>query len=70
MRLSEIRARALRLGLHAKGAGKEAVIKHLQKAEGHQPCFGNNDGSCQYGDCCYWDDCLKSFLKHRVGLSV
>jgi hypothetical protein len=62
MKINEVRAKAKGLGLETKGLGKAELIPAIQTAEGNQPCFGRNDGSCQYGDCCFWDDCLGSFL--------
>jgi hypothetical protein len=66
MNLNDVRAKARELGVPTKGLGKGELIQAIQKAEGNQPCFGRNDGSCQYGDCCFWEDCLECFLAGRA----
>jgi cell division GTPase FtsZ len=45
------------------GAGPEAVeqvqfIRGLQKAEGHEPCFGKSAQQCSQTDCCFRTHCL------------
>ena len=58
MKLDEIKKKAVELGVEAKGKKKAGLILEIQKAEGHTPCFGENDGSCTFSDCCFWKDCI------------
>ena len=39
------------------------AIRAIQEAEGNPLSFGNNDGSCPYDKCCWWDDCVKEYKK-------
>ncbi|MBN1795815.1 MAG: Rho termination factor N-terminal domain-containing protein [Sedimentisphaerales bacterium] len=60
MSLNQIRKKAQELGIDPGKMKKPQLIHEIQKAEGNQPCFGTTQGWCQYSDCCFMDDCLKS----------
>lgn len=66
MNLTEIRKRADEIGVIAEGRNKPELIRAIQEAEGNPPSFGNNDGSCPYTGCCWWDDCIKEFKSKSV----
>lgn len=62
MELQEIRARAHTLGLneYMMHAPKKILIQAIQQAEGHAPCFLDDDRfACAEGDCEWRRDCLK-----------
>ena len=60
MNLTQIRKKAKELGISPGTMKKAQIIHEIQKTEGNQPCFGTAQGWCQYSDCCFMTDCLKS----------
>lgn len=68
MKLDEVRSKAAELGIDAgKKRKKSELILLIQEAEGYMTCFGQNDKSCPYTDCCFWDDCIKEYKKSTKG---
>jgi hypothetical protein len=65
MKLGEIKKKAAELGVESKGLKKAELILKVQKAEGNNPCFGQNDGNCPYSDCCFWKDCKTESKKKK-----
>ena len=58
MNVSEVRTRAIAVGIQPGKMRKEGLILEIQHAEGNTPCFKTRDGSCPHIDCCWRDDCL------------
>ncbi|MFH1707536.1 MAG: SAP domain-containing protein [Planctomycetota bacterium] len=65
MKIAEIKKRALDLDIDPGTLKKPELVRAIQEAEGNRACFTQNDGSCPYGDCCFWDDCIQEFKKNR-----
>ena len=65
MKMSEIKKRALEIGVEPGSLKKLELIHAIQEAEGNPPSFGNNDGNCPYEGCCWWKDCIKEFKKNN-----
>ncbi len=64
MKLDDVKVKAAELGIETgKKEKKSELILSIQEAEGHTPCYGQNDKSCPFSDCCFWDDCLKENKK-------
>jgi hypothetical protein len=62
MELQQIRARVHTLGLNRflLDGSRKALIQAIQEAEGHEPCFLEDDRfSCAEHDCEWRRDCLK-----------
>ncbi len=62
MELNHLRARASTLGLdpYLVLASKKVLIQAIQEAEGHQPCFLDDDRfACREQGCEWRRDCLK-----------
>lgn len=57
MNANELKKRAMALGIQPGKKPRREIILEIQRAEGNTPCFGANDGSCRYADCCWFDDC-------------
>jgi len=57
--MSQIRQKAVSLGLQPSDMNKTELIRSIQTAEGYTPCFGTSNGQCPYTDCCFMADCLK-----------
>jgi hypothetical protein len=60
MSMTEIRMKAQYLGIDPGKMKKPELIHAIQIAEGYTPCFGTSGGHCDYTDCCFIKDCLKS----------
>jgi hypothetical protein len=60
MHMKEIRVRAKALGLTRIGRIRKAdLIRKIQQAENHSPCFGSEQRLiCPQEDCCWRQDCL------------
>ena len=58
--LPEIRMKAKALGIDPGKMKKPELIHTIQVTEGYSPCFGTSGGHCDYTDCCFIKDCLKS----------
>lgn len=63
MELRDIKVRAHNLGLNRfilQAGSKRALIQAIQEAEGHEPCFLEDDRfTCEERDCEWRRDCLK-----------
>jgi hypothetical protein len=55
----EIRGKAETLGIAPRKMRKAELIRAIQLAEGHTPCFGTTNGQCPYTDCCFMPDCMR-----------
>ena len=62
MNMTEIRKKAKTLGIVPGKMKKAELIHSIQIAEGCSPCFGRSNGQCEYIDCCFMQDCLKTKL--------
>ena len=60
MKLPEIKTKAKTLGINPGKMKKNELIQAIQQAENNTPCFGTAVGQCEYADCCFMDDCLKT----------
>jgi len=60
MKMPEIKRKAKRLGVTPGKMKKAELIHSVQEAEGYTPCFGTSNGECQYTNCCFMQDCLKT----------
>jgi len=58
MTMSQIKQKAVSVGVQPGDMKKTELIRSIQKAEGYSPCFGTSNGKCPYTDCCFMDDCL------------
>lgn len=58
MTMSQVRQKAVSLGVKPSKMKKAELIHSIQKAEGYTPCFGSSNGNCPYIDCCFMPDCL------------
>jgi hypothetical protein len=59
MTMSQIKQKAVSVGVQPGQMSKTELIHSIQKAEGYTPCFGTSNGQCPYIDCCFMADCLK-----------
>lgn len=62
MELHKLRTRAETLGLDRflAHASRKVLIQAIQEAEGHEPCFLDDDRfTCRERDCEWRRDCLK-----------
>ena len=62
MKANEVKEKAKSLGIDCGKMKKTELIRAIQEAEGNTPCFGTSNGNCQYTDCCFIEDCLKTQL--------
>jgi len=62
MKINEVKEKAKALGINRGQMKKAELIRSIQEAEGNTPCFGTSNGTCQYTDCCFIEDCLKTQL--------
>jgi hypothetical protein len=60
MSMPQIRTKAQSLGIDPGKMKKPELIHTIQTTEGYSPCFGTSGGHCDYTDCCFITDCLKS----------
>lgn len=60
MTLPQIRMKAQTLGIDPGKMKKPELIHVIQMTEGYSPCFGTSGGHCDYIECCFIIDCLKS----------
>jgi hypothetical protein len=58
MTMSQIKQKAISVGVQPDNMSKTELIRSIQKAEGYSPCFGTSNGNCPYTDCCFMADCL------------
>jgi len=58
--MAEIKMKAQYLGIDPGKMKKPELIHAIQASEGYSPCFGTSGGHCDYTDCCFIQDCLKS----------
>ena len=63
IKMTEIKEKAKALGINPGKLKKAELIHSIQIAENCTPCFGKSNGQCQYSDCCFMNDCLKTNLK-------
>lgn len=70
MKLDDIKKKALDLGVNVGSLKKPELIRAIQEAEGFPPSFGNNDGSCPYTQCCWWDDCIAEYKNKKAPTPV
>jgi len=62
LNMTEIRKKARTLGITPGKMKKAELIHSIQIAEDCNPCFGKSNGQCEYTDCCFMQDCLKTKL--------
>lgn len=60
MTMPQIRTKAQSIGIDPGGMKKPELIHAIQMKEGYSPCFGTSGGHCDYTECCFIADCLKS----------
>ena len=60
MNMTEIKAKAKDLGINSGKMKKIELVRAIQLAEGNNPCYGTNDGSCPWTECCFMADCHKA----------
>jgi hypothetical protein len=60
MSMPQIRMKAKSLGIDSGKMKKPELIHTIQVTEGYSACFGTSAGHCDYTDCCFIQDCLKS----------
>ena len=63
MNANELKKKAIGLGIQPGKMRKHEIILAIQIAEGNTPCYGTNDGSCRYGDCCWLENCAEQFKR-------
>ncbi len=59
MTMTEIRIKALVLGINPGKIKKAELIRAIQQAENYTPCFGTSNTLCVKTDCCFFTDCVK-----------
>lgn len=59
MKVGEVKQKAEELGIKRSKMKKAELIHAIQEAECNTACFGRLNGTCEYTDCCFMDDCLK-----------
>jgi hypothetical protein len=59
MNMTEIKAKAKDLGINPGKMKKVDLVRAIQMAECNNPCYGTNDGSCPWTECCFMGDCHK-----------
>ena len=62
MTMPQIQKKAKKLGIPPGKMKKADLIHAIQLAENCTPCFGTAVDWCQYTDCCFMADCLKTKL--------
>ena len=60
MGMPEIKKKAQKLGITPGKMKKAELIHSIQMTEGYQPCYGTSGGYCEYTECCFMTECLKS----------
>jgi hypothetical protein len=60
--MPQIQNKAKKLGITPGKMKKTELIHAIQRAENCTPCFGTAVDWCQYTDCCFMADCLKTKL--------
>ena len=60
MAMPEIKKKAQKLGITPGKMNKAELIHSIQLTEGYSPCYGTAEGYCDYNECCFITDCLKS----------
>ena len=58
MKVADIKAKAVKLGIVPGKLKKADLILTIQKAEKTTPCFGTGTDACPYLDCCWREDCI------------
>lgn len=59
MTWGDIKKKAKALGIKVGNTmNKETLIRAIQRAEGHTPCFKTGVKNCPYTDCCFRSDCF------------
>jgi hypothetical protein len=59
MTMADIKDKAKNLGINATNMKKTDMVHAIQQAEGYSPCYGSTNGTCQWTECCFRNDCLK-----------
>ena len=62
MTMPQIQKKAKKLGITPGKMKKPELIHAIQRAENYIPCYGMSNGYCEYTDCCFMVDCLKTRL--------
>jgi hypothetical protein len=60
MGMPEIKKKAQSLGITPGKMKKTELIHSIQMSEGYSPCYGTAEGHCDYSECCFITDCVKS----------
>ena len=60
MAMSDIKAKAIALGINAGKMKKTELIHAIQAAEHCTPCYGRSNGNCSWTQCCWRGDCFKT----------
>lgn len=60
MTMTDIKAKAVALGVEPRKMKKAELIHAVQLAEGCTPCYGRSNGDCPQMECCWRGDCLKA----------
>ena len=58
MKVADIKAKAVKLGINPGKLKKSELILTIQKTEGNTPCFGTGTSDCPHLKCCWRDDCI------------
>jgi hypothetical protein len=58
MQMSEVKEKAVGLGLQPGKMGKADLIRAIQNKEGNSPCFQTGLVACDQFNCCWRSDCL------------
>ncbi len=60
MTMLQVQKKAKKLDISPGKMKKTELIHAIQQAENCTPCYSTSDGNCQYTDCCFMVDCVKS----------
>ncbi|HIJ78477.1 MAG: Rho termination factor N-terminal domain-containing protein [Desulfobulbaceae bacterium] len=58
MNMVAVKAKAKEMGIQTAKMRKAELIRAIQQAEGHFPCFETAKDYCDQMDCCWREDCL------------
>ena len=65
MKMTEIRGKAVKIGLNAQGMKKVELVRAIQSAEGNVACFDTEKSDCDQLACCWRKDCLPKEKRAR-----
>ena len=65
MKMPELRTIAKNLGINSFGKSKVALVREIQRRQGHFDCFGTVIDYCDQQDCCFRAACFEASQRRR-----